>query len=289
MMTMIARTVLSLILLCSSAWPKVAAFAPHQKTTRNRESSTAGASSCCPTTTTCSSSSTRLFMWFPNEGIEASRGSFPLWLFGATGSGGIARQAIPDLWDDLKSIQKLKGVKPTLGGPTLRLNPLLGYPGDLCIADVQQVVNNKLSIEQIVERYPVPNNFLSAQGYLTLSAFQEANAKANPLAVRAVFDSFQKNKVVEPSLAQSLIDQYKDDVLKVSANLTIGRGTTYTAALALLFLLGLADLATATDAYRGWFPDWPGGQDFPFQLFTLEGNPFTIPNYWIGDLPDLPE
>ena len=233
-----------------------------------------------------STSSTQLNAWFPDNGMLQARGSFPLWLFGAVGSGGVARKAIPDLIDDWKEVQALKGLGPTLGGPRMSLSPLVGFPEDICIKDVEQIVNNKLSVEQIVQKYPQEGNFLSDIGYLTLSAFQEANANSNPLAVRAVFDSFQKSKVVEPEIAQARIDEYKSDATKVASNLNVAKFKVFSAVFALLFLLGLADITTATDAYHGWFPDWPGGQNFPFRLLTADGNPFTIPQYWVNDIPE---
>lgn len=225
-------------------------------------------------------------MWFPDDGMEVARGSFGWWIMGAAGSGGAARSTFPKLFDDYLELQELKGVGPSLGGPELGLTygPLL-YPQDVCLQDVEMVVNNPMNVSEITKGYPVEGNFLAAKGYLTLKAFQQANAEANPLAVRLVFDSFGKPKAVEPDIAQTLLDEYKKDPTKLKGNLTKGRLITYTAAVTLLFLLGLADFASATDLYRGWFPDWPGGVDFPQNLFSSEGNPFTIGNYFLWDVP----
>lgn len=226
--------------------------------------------------------STRLQYWFPNEGMEKARTDFPLWFFGAAGSGGVARQAIPKLWNEYQEVQKLKGVGPTLGGPTIGLSPLAGYPEDISIQDLVQIVNNPLSIEQIVQKYPVEDNMFSKKGYLTFPAYQQANEKYNPLAVRAVFDSFQR-KAVNPVEAQECIDEYRTDLTRFKKNLASSNLVVIAALLTLLFLLGLADLATSTDFYYGWFPDWPGGVDFPSKLLTPEGSPFAIPDYWMPD------
>ena len=231
------------------------------------------------------SSNSALTMWFPDEGMEVARGSFGWWIMGAAGSGGAARSAFPKLYNDFVEIQGLRGVGPTLGGPTIGLSPLLGYPEDVCLKDVEMVVNNPLNIEEITKRYPIKGNFLAAKGYLTLDAFKMANAEANPLAVRVVFDSFGKPKAVEPTLAQKLLDKYKENPNDIKPNLLLGKLSVYTAAATLLFLLGLADFASATDLYRGWFPDWPGGQDFPRNLFTPEGNVFKIGEYFLWDVP----
>ena len=230
-------------------------------------------------------SNTALHVWFPNEGMEVARGTFGWWIMGAAGSGGAARTAFPKLYNDYVEIQQLKGIGPTLGGPTIGLNPLLGYPEDVCLKDFEKVVNNPLSVDEITAKFPVEGNFLAAKGYLTLEAFQKANADANPLAVRVVFDSFGKPKAVEPMVAQSLLDEYKVNPMKVKQKLLVGKLTVYVAAASLLFLLGLADLASATDLYRGWFPEWPGGKNFPFSIFTPEGSIFKIGDYFLWDIP----
>eukprot|EP00542_Grammatophora_oceanica_P021190 CAMPEP_0194035898 /NCGR_PEP_ID=MMETSP0009_2-20130614/8310_1 /TAXON_ID=210454 /ORGANISM="Grammatophora oceanica, Strain CCMP 410" /LENGTH=214 /DNA_ID=CAMNT_0038677453 /DNA_START=35 /DNA_END=680 /DNA_ORIENTATION=+ len=205
--------------------------------------------------------------------------------FGAAGSGGVARSALPRLIDEYFEVQALKGVGPTLGGPTIGVSPLAGYPEDLRLKDVELIVNNPLNVDAIVQKYPIENNFLSKKGYLTIDAFQLANAKANPLAVRAIFESFQKNKAVEPQVAQRFLDEYQRDPTSVKKNLVLNKVLVYSAVATLLFLLGLADVATATDFYRGWFPDWPGGLDFPRNLLSSEGNVFTIPDYFMVDVP----
>ena len=228
---------------------------------------------------------TQLNVWFPDEGMDVARKTFGWWIMGAAGSGGAARSAFPQIYKEYMELQQLKGQGPTLGGPTIGIGPLLGFPEDVCVKDIEQIVNNPLTVEQITQQFPVENNFLADKGYLTYSAFKRANADANPLAVRAVFDSFRKPKSVEPYLAQELIDEYKRDPTLIRQNLVIKQGTLIMAAGTLLFLLGLADVASATDFYRGWFPSWPGGQNFPFSVFTKEGSIFTIPDYFLWDIP----
>ncbi|CAB9529801.1 expressed unknown protein [Seminavis robusta] len=213
---------------------------------------------------TCKS---RLFLWFPDEGMEVARKTFGWWLMGAAGSGGAARTTFPNIYREYMELQELKGSNGSSNnnkdGPTLGIGQGLGFPEDVSVADVEQIVNNPLTVEEITQQFPVENNFLAAKGYLTYSAFSLANADANPLAVRAVFDSFRKPKCVEPHVAQQLLNEYKQDPTQIRQNLIIKQATLVMAASSLLFLLGLADLATASDFYRGWFPDWPGGTDFP--------------------------
>ena len=237
-----------------------------------------------------SSSSSRrpssLSLWFPDEGMEVARKTVGWWIMGAAGSGGMARKVFPQMMDEYMELQQLKDSRAISSGETIGIGPLLGFPGDVLVEDVEEIVNNPLTVEEITQNFPVEGNFLAAKGYLTYAAFSKANADANPLAVRAVFDSFRKPKCVEPYLAQELLDTYKSDIGKIRENLIVKQIVLWLAVISLLFLLGLADLATASDLYRGWFPDWPGGKDFPRNIFTEEGNIFTIPKYFLQDIPE---
>lgn len=68
------------------------------------------------------------------------------------------------MYDSVRYIQNLKGVGPTQGGETIGVNPLCGYPEDIAVADVEKIVNNNLSIEEIVTNFPIEGNFLTEQG-----------------------------------------------------------------------------------------------------------------------------
>lgn len=68
------------------------------------------------------------------------------------------------MYKSVRTIQNLKGVGPAQEGPTIGINPLCGYPDDISIADVKKIANNKLSIEQIVDKFPVEGNFLTKRG-----------------------------------------------------------------------------------------------------------------------------
>ena len=202
--------------------------------------------------------------------IKGSRTQFFGWFFGASGAAGIARSAFPRMFEGVQYIQSLGG-EPSLGGDTLKLNPLCGYPEDLSIKDLEKIVNNKLSIEQIVQKYPIENNFLSKKGYITFAAFQMANAQANPLAVRAIFDTFaQSTDASDPFVAQDKIDSYKEDISLVKGGLIKSKVTGYVAIFTLLFLLGMADVIAFGHARDGWFHYW-----------KLSDGILNIPNYWI--------
>ena len=203
--------------------------------------------------------------------VESSRTQFFGWFFGASGGAGIARSAFPRMFEQVQSIRSLKGSGPTLGGETLGISPLCGYPEDLSIKDLEKIINNKLSIEQIVQKYPIENNFLSKKGYITFSAFEMANKGANPLAVRAIFDTFaQSTDVCDPFIAQDKIDSYKEDITLIKGGLFKSKITGYVAIFTLLFLLGLADFIAFGHARDGWFHYW-----------KLSDGILTIPDYWI--------
>ncbi len=216
----------------------------------------------------------------PEFGVENARRLFYLWFFGASGGGGIAVGAFPQMAKKFQDIQALKGVGPTLGGENIGLPPLLtGYPEDLKLADVQKILNNKMTVEQMVNKGP-KDSFWAERGYLRFESFVAANKNCNPLALRAVFDAMTTSvSTVSPVTAQQLLDAFRDDIGLFKRTLLLSKAKGYSAIAFLLFLLGIA-AATSADAFAsGWFPDWPGLENFPVSLI----NPgfWTIPEYWI--------
>jgi len=212
-----------------------------------------------------------------------ARADCVFWFFGASGAAGIARSAFPKMFNKYSTLQKLKDVGPTKGGEMLGINTLAcGFPQDVSRADVQQVLNNPLSVDEIVKKFPVPEVYLASKGYLTADAFTQANADANPLAVRAVFDTFATStNMAHPQESEAKLDRYKENVEALKSDLFIAKILGLAAIITLLFLLGIADIIAFTDVYHGWFPDWPGGENFPFGMLKPNGSPFKIPNYWI--------
>jgi len=203
--------------------------------------------------------------------VASGRGQFYLWFFGASGGLGIALGAFPQMYGRFQDMRALKGTGPSLGGDTVGLNPLCGYPEDLSVKDLEKIVNNKLNIEQIVEKFPIENNFLSKSGYVTFAAYEKANQGCNPLAVRAVFDTFaQSADACDPFRAQDKIDSYKEDIYRINGGLLNSKATGYAAIGTLLFLFGLADVIVLGHAKDGWFPGW-----------TWADGIFNIPQYWV--------
>jgi hypothetical protein len=117
---------------------------------------------------------------------------------------------------------------------------------------------------------------------LTFKAFEQAYKDANPLTVRAVFDTFNTSgDTVSPDQAQEKLDLYKEDPTAVAGQLLKAKLNGYSSIGFLLFLLGLAAVTAATAAKDGWFPEWPGFDNFPFSLFSPEGDVTKIPDYWL--------
>ena len=79
--------------------------------------------------------------------------------------------------------------EPTAGGETIGISPLCLYPRDLSKADVDKVLNNKLSVEKMVEKGPKVS-YMATKGYLCFAAFQEANQNCNPLTGKSAFVLF---------------------------------------------------------------------------------------------------
>jgi len=224
-----------------------------------------------------SSSSTTVLHAIPLEiaaDVDFSRTQFFLWFIGSLGGVGVGISSVPRLYGATQYINSLKG-SPSLGGDKLGLSTLAlfltRYPEDLSIKDLEKIVNNRMTVTQITEKFRIEGNFLSMKGYLTFPAFEQANSKANPLAVRAVFDTFsQSQDTCEPYVAQEKIDSYKEDISLVKNSLLKSKIIGYSSIFTLLLLLGIAESIAFTGAKDGWFPGW-----------NLEDGILNIPQYWI--------
>lgn len=213
-----------------------------------------------------------------------ARGYFALWFFGGSGGGGIALKQFPRQFENFQKTIALSGEGPTVGGETVGVSPLCLYPRDLSKGDLDKVFNNKLSVEQMVERGPKPN-YLSECGYLCFDSFVEANKGCNPLTVRAVFDAMSTSDIVSPEVVQAKLDEFSGDTSPDRAAFKSALLQTKLAGFSsiafLLFLLGPIVGSTCLDAgAAGWFPDWPGNDNMPWSLLAGPGV-WTIPEYWI--------
>jgi len=209
--------------------------------------------------------------------IDSARKLFYLWFFGGSGGAGIAVSAFPKMYD---RFQEMRSLKSSGGeGETIGISPLCGLPEDLKLTDVQQVLNNRMSVNEMVKKGP-KDSFWAERGYLRFEAFDAANKKCNPLTVRAVFDAMTTStSTVEPDVAQELLDSFRDDINAFKKTLLTCKLKGYSAIGLLVFLLGLAAAVSLNALAEGWFPEWPGLDNFPVGL--VDPGVWTIPNYWI--------
>jgi len=213
-----------------------------------------------------------------------SRTAFWICLVAAGGTAQIGRTAIPVTWGKYQATQALAGLGSSLGGEDLGL---AGYPDVVYKNDVVEVLNNieNMTIPAIVEKYPIQNQI---EGYLRYESLVQANPNSNPLAVRAVFDSLalgiNKNQVA-PSVAIKRLQSYKQDLSSLSQELNKGRSVGILALLILLGLLGAADYFSLYHLFHAYFPLWPGVDNFPFSLLSVE-KLSSIPDYFMADIPE---
>jgi hypothetical protein len=124
----------------------------------------------------------------------------------------------------------------------------------------------------------------SMQNSLSFSAFQQANKDANPLAVRAIFDSLNTSTdICDPEVAQTKLDNYKENMDLIKNELLRAKFLGFSSIAVLLFLLGLADVVAFGHAKDGWFPTWPGLSNLPYSLFDPEIGLSSIPKFWLSD------
>jgi hypothetical protein len=218
--------------------------------------------------------------------VDQARTAFFIWLFGASGGAGIARSAFPRMFRNFQATRQMKSSSKSSAEEQtmIGISPLCGYPQDIPVKDVLQIVQ-KSNVAQMVQKYPIAGNFLSRQGYLTYAAFQQAHVKANPLAVRAVFDALNKGSdVCTPDQAQETIDELKVNPMALAGKVLRAKFVGYGAIFALLFLLALADYQAFVVHFRmGWFPEWPGLDDLPRSLLDPSSGLSAIPQYWLGE------
>jgi hypothetical protein len=230
--------------------------------------------------------------------VDQARTAFFIWFFGASGGVGIATKAFPRMYKNFQTTRQMKVVAapvaaargPRTAPPVVEemigISPLCGYPQDIPVRDVQQIVQKSRNMAELIQKYPIADNFLSQQGYLTYAAFQKAHVKCNnPLAVRAVFDALNKGAdVCIPDQAQAIIDELIDNPKLLATKVLQAKAVGYAAITALLFLLAVAFYETFIVHLRlGWFPAWPGLENLPSSLFDPATGLTAIPQYWLGE------
>jgi len=234
------------------------------------------------------SSVTKLNLQIDAEMIrEMSNSRITFWLcfFGATGSAAVGRAAIPKTIDSIKLNLSLAGQGNSLGGEDLGL---IGYPETIYREDVEKVLNNPIPMSEIVEKYPVPGRMPNMLQY---ESFAKVNPDANPLAIRAVFDSLvigiNKNSA-PPQTAQDNIYKFREDMDALKYQNNLGKGIGIFAFIFLLSLIGGADWFAFYHCWKGWFPLWPGLSNLPASLVDGNIGLIAIPKYWMGEIPEIP-
>ena len=214
---------------------------------------------------------------FITDTPEHARNYFFIWFFGGQGGATVALGQAPKQFAKFKSLFEISGEGPTAAGETVGLSPLCLYPRDISRSDVDQILSNKLSVVQMVEKGPKPN-YMSQKGYLCFESFADANKQCNPLTIRAVFDAMSTGDNCDPSVAQTKLDEFRSDPSAFKNSLLKQKLAGFSSIVFLLFLLGpIVGETCLESAYYGWFPEWPGGENLPWSLLT-QGS--KIPQYW---------
>ena len=78
---------------------------------------------------------------------EHAQQYFFIWFFGGQGGATVALGQFPKQFEKFKSLFDMSEEGPTESGETVGLSPLCLYPRDISKADLEKVLNNKLSVE----------------------------------------------------------------------------------------------------------------------------------------------
>lgn len=213
--------------------------------------------------------------------IEAARSAFVLCFAGAVGSAAVGREAIPVTYREWQKRNELKGKGTSLGGQDLEL---FGYPEPVYSKDVMSVLKNNMTVNEMMEAYPVEG---ALPGYLRYESLAKANEGTSQMAVRAVFDSIamgiNKNQV-NPFLAEQKMELFKEDIGLLKENSQLTKTVGVTALVLLLSILGAADFFAVYHLWHGWFPEWHGFDQMPYSLFDERGIS-NLASTFIMDLP----
>ena len=203
--------------------------------------------------------------------MGAARGAFALCFYGALGVGSIGRELIPIVFRRYESNNELlssppsskKSKKQQAREKTDDMG-IRGYPEPIYLSDVEYIISNKMDALTIAKRFDERSESEKyeythlAEGdrvpFLTFDSYQLANPAADPMALRAVFDSFSNSigggNVISPITAQERLDEYKEDVSIMTKRLNGSKVLGVTAFVIVLVLLGFADYLTIYHLWR---------------------------------------
>jgi len=176
-----------------------------------------------------------------------------------------------------------------------------GYPEPIYLSDVQPIISNKMDALSIARTFDERSESQVFQythlsdddrvPFLTFDSYHRANPAADPMALRAVFDSFSNSigggNVISPITAQERLDEYKEDVSIMTKRLNGSKVLGVTAFVFVLLLLGFTDYLTIYHLWRGFFPEWHGFDHMPASLFDGSIGIGVLPRYFLLDIPDV--
>lgn len=218
--------------------------------------------------------------------METARAAFVLCLAGALGTAAVGREVIPITLREWKKVKELKGQGvSSMSGEVL---DLFGYPEDVYSGDVMTIVNNNMTVYEIVDEFPIEGQL---PGYLRFESLQKANPDVSQIAVRAIFDSIavglNKNSVA-PRIAAEKFELYKQEGLAtMTSNSRFSKTIGVVALVVLLSLLGSADYFAIFHLFHGWFPEWRGTEGLPFSLLDFPAYA-ELPSCFMNDIPEVP-
>ena len=162
----------------------------------------------------------------------------------------------------------LKGQgKSSMSGEQL---DLIGYPEPVYSDDIMTILNNNMTVYDVVQEYPIPGQL---PGYLRFESLAQANSEVSQVAVRALFDSIavgvNKNSVA-PIKAVEAFEVYKREGLaNMTKNSRLSKTIGVVALVFLLGLLGTADYFAIFHFSTGGFPSGQGRRASPFRYWTF--------------------
>lgn len=220
------------------------------------------------------------------QNIAEARAAFVICAVAALGTAAVGREVIPVTLREWKKLNELKGQgQSSMSGGKL---DLFGYPEPVYADDVMSVVNNEMSVYDIVDEYPIEG---ALPGYLRFESLAKANPDVSQVAVRALFDSIAvgvNKNTVAPQIFASKLELYKEEGLDTMiSNSRISKLAGVAALVVLLGLLGSADYFSLYHLFHGWFPESSVTEGLPLSLLNFPAY-LELPSYFIKDVPELP-
>jgi len=211
----------------------------------------------------------------------------------------LGRELIPIVFKRYETNSNLKSSNIATSKKKTDLN-IRGYAERIYLEDIQPILSNKLDAISIATKYQdnKPEKYeythLKTQNippFLTFEAYQRANPTSNPVALRALFDSFSNSlggiNSISPITAQERIDEYTNNIYTMVQRLNRSKVLGLSAFIFVLLLLGFVDYLTIYHLWRGFFPEWNGFMNLPFSLFDREIGISVLPKFFVWEIPDI--